>query len=201
MKRYFPMALATVFAFALAACGGGDSSSDGAAEPGATTGGGEAPPAGGGELTTPDWYSFDAAANKVTMTVTAGTTNVNNFWNFAGGINGNMDITVPVGAAVEINFVNNDQLMAHSIGISALAGNRVEAMFTDPQPAFAGAMSSNPTEQLSSTMPGESETITFTADAAGDYTMVCYVPGHALTGMWVKFTVSASGEAGVRGAM
>jgi hypothetical protein len=28
---------------------------------------------------------------------------------------------------------------------------------------------------------------------------VCYIAGHAVSGMWVKFTVSADGEAGVRG--
>jgi hypothetical protein len=31
--------------------------------------------------------------------------------------------------------------------------------------------------------------------------MICYVPGHAVGGMWVLFTVSDAGEAGVRGAL
>jgi uncharacterized cupredoxin-like copper-binding protein len=47
-------------------------------------------------------------------------------------------------------------------------------------------------------MPGESETITFTASQAGEYSLVCYVPGHAMIGMYVHFNVSADGEAGVR---
>jgi uncharacterized cupredoxin-like copper-binding protein len=38
------------------------------------------------------------------------------------------------------------------------------------------------------------------ATTAGNYAMVCYVPGHAALGMWLYFDVSADGEAGVRGA-
>jgi len=70
-------------------------------------------------------------------------------------------------------------------------------MFDDPQPVFEGAMTENPTDMASATMPGESESITFVADAAGEYTMVCYTPAHAATGMWIFFTVSAEGEAGL----
>jgi uncharacterized cupredoxin-like copper-binding protein len=51
------------------------------------------------------------------------------------------------------------------------------------------------------TMPGESETVTFMASEAGEYTMVCYIPGHAVSGMWLRFVVSADGEAGVTGGM
>jgi uncharacterized cupredoxin-like copper-binding protein len=46
------------------------------------------------------------------------------------------------------------------------------------------------------TQPGASESISFTADAAGAYTLVCYIPAHAATGMWINFTVSADGAAG-----
>ena len=50
-------------------------------------------------------------------------------------------------------------------------------------------------------MPGETETVTFTADAAGTYTLVCYIPGHGTTGMWIYFVVSADGSAGVQSTM
>jgi uncharacterized cupredoxin-like copper-binding protein len=42
-------------------------------------------------------------------------------------------------------------------------------------------------------------TLSFTADTAGDYTMVCYIPGHAVAGMWVNFRVAEGEEAGARG--
>jgi uncharacterized cupredoxin-like copper-binding protein len=38
------------------------------------------------------------------------------------------------------------------------------------------------------------------ASEAGEYSMVCYIAGHAVSGMWIKFVVSADGEAGVLGA-
>ena len=46
-----------------------------------------------------------------------------------------------------------------------------------------------------STMNGETETITFTAGAAGEYALVCYVPGHATAGMWINFNVEAAAGA------
>jgi uncharacterized cupredoxin-like copper-binding protein len=47
------------------------------------------------------------------------------------------------------------------------------------------------------TQPKQSETLKFTAARAGDYTLNCFIPGHALTGMWIRFDVSADGKAGV----
>jgi uncharacterized cupredoxin-like copper-binding protein len=52
---------------------------------------------------------------------------------------------------------------------------------------------------ISATMPGETETITFVAGAAGNYSLVCYIPGHSAVGMWLFFNVSGDGEAGVQG--
>ena len=49
-----------------------------------------------------------------------------------------------------------------------------------------------------STMPGQRESIQFTVDQAGNYSMVCYIAGHALTGMWVYFNVSGDGSVGVQ---
>ena len=71
----------------------------------------------------------------------------------------------------------------------------------DITPVFEGAVTSNPTSMMDATMPGQEESITFVADAAGEYAMVCYIPGHAATGMYIYFNVSAEGEAGVQGPM
>ena len=87
--------------------------------------------------------------------------------------------------------------MAHSLGIDERQSNW-STMFQDPQPVFEGAITSGATQIPTATQPGESETITFTASEAGEYAMVCYVPGHAIAGMWIRFTVSGEGEAGVR---
>lgn len=195
MKRFIATETASIFALALLACGGGE----GGAEAGAEAG--EAPAMetaeAGAEMMVPDWMTVDHDARTVTMDIVAGETGANNSWNYNGYFNGNATIVVPVGYEITINFSNADQANPHSVGIDAGTGASWPAMFEDPQPVFEGAMTSNPTDMASATQPGASETITFTADTAGEYTMVCYVPAHAVTGMWIYFTVSEEGEAGV----
>ncbi len=146
---------------------------------------------------TADWFVVDEAAQTVTINLVAGSTSANNHWNFNGLYGGRGIITVPEGFEITINFENRDPAMAHSAGI----GERMATWptnFSDPQPVFAGAISSNPTSMTDSTMPGQSETLTFTADRAGEFALICYVSGHAVTGMWVPFNVSADGEHGVQ---
>ena len=67
-----------------------------------------------------------------------------------------------------------------------------------PVPVFEGAISQNPGSMTDGTMPGETETITFVAERAGNYSMVCYIPGHTAIGMWVWFTVTSGQEAGIQ---
>ena len=197
MKRIFSLSLVAV----MAACGGGEPASDAPAEteaapePAAET----AAPAGpSGEMTMPSWFEMDEASQTVNLTITAGATNAANYWNYNGATNGNMAITVPEGYTVNVTFVNEDPNMAHSFGIESQVGGFSAA--PQPTPVFEGAVSSNPTSMVDATMPGQTETVTFTASAAGEYSMVCYIPGHAATGMWIRFNVSADGSAGVQGA-
>ncbi len=193
MRRFSAIAMM----LALAACGGGEPASDTAA--GEPAGAAPAEAVAATEMTMPDWFHVDQANEAVHMTITAGATDAKAYWNFNGATDGNMTITVPVGYTVMIDFKNDDPAMAHSLGISSMVGGFGAS--PDPTPAFAGAMTENPTSMVDATMPGEEESISFVADAAGEYTMVCYIPGHAATGMWVRFNVSAEGEAGVLGAI
>jgi sulfocyanin len=197
MKR---TAFATALLLGLAACGGSEPAQEAPAEtsePAAET---ETAPAGESqmastELSMPDWYQMDGES--VTLDIVAGSTPAGNYWNYQGYQNGAIDIVVPVGANVTINFSNEDPNMAHSVGISE--GFDSPPAVVEPVAVFEGAISSNPTSMTEGTLPGQSETITFTADEAGEYVMVCYIAGHAVSGMWVNFTVSADGESGVRG--
>jgi FtsP/CotA-like multicopper oxidase with cupredoxin domain len=184
-----------VIALAVAACGGGD------APPAETPPEAPAPaPAGPvaptGAMTIPDWYGVDHDARTVAIELTAGATADNNYWNYNGFTKGQIAITVPEGYTVEITLINQDPNMAHSVGISAELAN---FMLMSPDPVFAGAISENPQSMIDSTMPGETETITFVADAAGNYSMVCYIAGHSAVGMWLFFNVSSDGQAGVQG--
>ncbi|GMV05811.1 MAG: hypothetical protein AMXMBFR53_20880 [Gemmatimonadota bacterium] len=194
MKRLSALSLLV----ALAACGGGEPATDAASEPAAAAAPAAAPAPALGEMTMPDWFHVDDAAQTVHMTITAGLTDVKNYWNFNGGHDGNMTITVPEGYAVTIDFSNNDPAMAHSVGVSAVTSN---FGIVEPVAVFEGAISSNPTSMTEATMPGQTETITFTAATAGTYSMVCYVPGHAAAGMWIHFNVSSDGSKGVQTAM
>lgn len=194
MKR---TAFSTALFLGLAACGGGEPAADSTASAEAASSEPAAAEAQAGEMTMPDWYQMDG--DQVTLDIVAGQTSKGNYWNYNGAQYGEMTITVPVGSEVTINFSNDDPNMAHSIGVGP--GWDTAPAMVDPDPVFEGAISSNPTSMTESTMPGESETVTFTASEAGEYTLVCYIPGHAVSGMWIHFNVSAEGEAGVTGAM
>ena len=117
-------------------------------------------------------------------------------FDFNGYTHGGATITVPQGYAITIHFTNHDQAQAHSLVILNQVGD-YPAAFTDPQPAFPGAITTSPTSTDAGTKPGQSETLHFTVDKPGNYAMVCVMPGHAVAGMWVHFDVSAQGEAGV----
>ena len=194
MKRFSTLSLVV----ALAACGGGEPAETPAAEqPAAAPAAAPATPVMG-EMTMPEWYHADDAAKTIHMTITAGLTDVKNHWNFNGATDGNMTITVPEGYAVTIELVNNDPVMAHSVGITTVTENFA---VLDPTPAFEGAITADPASMTGATLPGETESITFTAALAGSYTMACFIPGHAAVGMWVHFNVSADGTKGVQTAM
>lgn len=145
--------------------------------------------------TVPEWMSVDRDARRVRMTVVAGRDETNNRWNFNGYSKGNATITVPVGYEVIVEFRNADPAVTHSLGIDEKP-ETWPAVFKKPTPVFEGAISPNATSLSGATKKGERETITFTAGQAGEYVLVCYVPGHASAGMWVWFHVSAEGKAG-----
>ncbi len=196
-SRLFP----TLAVFLLAACGGGDSAdtvddtSTPAAEPAPEPSGPAMPT---GAMSMPEWYEIDEANQTVTLTLTAGSTNRNNHWNYNGAINGELAVNVPEGYTVNITLINEDPNMPHSAVISSELSNF--ATPPSPEPVFAGAATANPTSMVDATMPGETETITFVADAAGDYSLVCTIPGHSALGMWLFFRVLPAGsEVGVQG--
>lgn len=205
MKGY---QLIPALAFFFAACGGGDAPDAGAstsqpaaaaaapaAQPAANTGAMPAAPTGA--MTIPDWYSVDNDARTVNMTITAGATPDNNYWNFNGAIKGALAITVPEGYTITIELVNQDPNMVHSVGIQRDFTNPM--LPPTPDPVFEGAVTPNPQSMIDGTMPGQSATIQFVADAAGNYAMICYTPGHTALGMWLYFNVADGGEAGVQG--
>lgn len=188
---------AFLLVFGLTACGGGGGEGTTEEETTATeTTSMEEPGAmEAGALSTPSWMTVDETARTVTMDILAGETDANNRWNFNGLYAGNGAVSVPEGFQVTINFTNRDPNQPHSVGIDE-AMDSYPAMFESPEPVFAGAIS--PDATTTGTAPNETDSISFTADQAGDYAMICYVPGHAVAGMVIPFHVTADGSAGVR---
>lgn len=139
-----------------------------------------------------DWITVDEAQRIVTLDIVAGMTEDNVRWNFNGFFKGTGKLTIPSGYRVIIEFSNADPSVPHSIGVGAVQ-DPFPPMFSDPQPLFEGAMSSNSTSMTDATMPGESETIEFALDRPGSFALICYVPAHAVTGMWIRLEVSDSG--------
>ena len=198
VHRTLSSGLALALALGLVACGPGepDEMEEGpdtlGAPPTPPAGDTGQPPAGAGAM--PSW--FRVTGNQVQMDVVAGATPDGNYWNFNGGRNGAMTITVPQGAQVTIRFRNDDPAMVHSIGVSQYSATPPPQ--PPAEPVFQGAISSNAASPTDATKTGAMETITFTADRPGEYALYCYVPGHAAAGMWVRFNVG--GTAGVTGA-
>jgi hypothetical protein len=197
MKRAFTSVSTLLFAsLALVACGGGADTADEAADSTAAVApvdtGGAAPAGAAGAM--PAWFRVNG--NNVDIDVLAGATPDNNHWNFNGGSKGDMTITVPTGAMVTINFKNGDPGMVHSLGIAPMAATPAPAPDAKT-PAFAGAITPDAADMAKATLSNEKDAIHFTADKPGEYMVLCYIPGHGVAGMWIKFVVG--GEAGVTG--
>ena len=195
MKR---ISMLPTLVVAVAACGGGepaDGAADTSPEAAPVAAVSTAPVVPSGPLTLPDWFHVDADAQTVHMTLTAGGTPP---WHYNDARHGGQAITVPEGYTVTIDLINEDPIMAHSLGISAEAPPFDGIL--EPVAVFDGAMTENPASMVDGTMPGETETVTFVAETAGNYTVVCYITGHSLTGMWLYFNVSSDGSVGVQGA-
>lgn len=206
IRPFGSVAVALLAAGFMLACGGGDGGGETVdavqqqetsrqRAAGREAGGQQQANGGGSEQGLPDWMQVSGSDRTVSMEVVAARTSANSNWNFNGYANGDATITVPQGYEVTIEFRNEDPAVAHSLGIGE-AMDRWPATFKAPEPVFEGAITSNPASMSRATAPGSSETITFTADEAGEYAMVCYIPGHATAGMWIYFDVSSDGSSG-----
>jgi len=126
------------------------------------------------------WLSYDAATKTATLKLEAGYGLVNHTLSFDGEYNGALDVTVPQGWTVVVNFSNVDTIN-HSAAVVTPTGTT---------PVFPGASIPNPTVGLP---PGSHATFSFVASQAGNYRIACLVPGHEDAGMWATFDVTSGG--------
>lgn len=137
----------------------------------------------------PAWLSFDAPAKTVRFQLIAGLTGVNGALNFNGFSDGGLTLVVPAGWRTEIDFRNHDGMLPHSAEIVA---PQTPLPTQTVAPAIPRAFTLRLTEGLVSEA---TDTLRFTAQPAGEYLILCGVPGHGAAGMWIRFRVGATTEA------
>jgi len=136
------------------------------------------------------WLKWDAATHTAALTLVAGYNDTQSGFNFNGAGKGNMTISVPEGAQVKVTFSNKGAL-PHSAVFTSW-GNRTST--SNFPVAFSGSSSPNPASGITA---GTTQHFSFTAVKAGQYAIVCAVPGHAAAGMWDVFNVTSGGQPSV----
>jgi sulfocyanin len=143
---------------------------------------------GPGDTKINQFVSYNAAGKTVTIALFAAINSAQGGFNFNGGSSGNQTITVPLGWKVHFD-VRNDDAIPHSAVIIA-------DQTPIPNGPTTAAIPRAYTDHLSDGLAPQTgnDTMDFTATPAGNYLIACGVPGHAPSGMYIKFVVSATAQ-------
>lgn len=133
------------------------------------------------------WLSYDAATKTVTFALEAGAPGAAGPFNFNGYASGAATLVVPASSTVVLNFVNLDGT-PHSAEVIADMDPMPNA---GGDPAIPAAYSKDVTQGLPQ---GGKDVIRFTAPASGSFRIFCGVPGHGLSGMWIRFKVDPAAK-------
>ena len=133
------------------------------------------------------WLKWDPATKTVTFELIAGADGAKSPFNFNGYIDGEANLIVPPASNVVMNFIQKDGT-PHSAELIA---------DKDPMPNMAGdpAIPRAYTNKAVEGLPQEArDVMRFTAPDSGSYRIFCGVPGHGLSGMWIRFTVDPAAK-------
>jgi sulfocyanin SoxE-like protein len=149
-----------------------------------------APPAA--ESTVPaaadsEYVKWDPATKTVTFRLVAGPFEFNHFTNGGG------TLTVPAGSTNVWNFLQNDGT-PHSAEVASGTG---PVPNSGGDPAIPRAYTNKVVEGMAQ---GATDVIRFTAPDTGSYRIICGVPGHALSGMWIWLKIDPAAKAPSFGA-
>jgi plastocyanin len=127
------------------------------------------------------FLAYDAASNTVTFQLIAGP------FDFNGFTSGGATLSVPPGSNNVIVFEQKDGT-PHSAEVASGTG---PVPNSGGEPAIPRAYTNSLTQGLPQ---GAVDTMKFTAPDTGSYRLICGVPGHALSGMWIWFKVDPSAK-------
>jgi sulfocyanin len=133
------------------------------------------------------YLKWDPATKTATFELIAGGEGAKSPFNFNGYIDGEASLVVPPGVAVVMNFIQKDGT-PHSAELIA---------DQDPMPNIGGeaAIPRAYTNKVVEGLPQEAkDVIRFTAPDSGSYRIFCGVPGHGLSGMWIRFVVDPAAK-------
>jgi len=144
-----------------------------------------------GVLAQAPFVSNFPASKTAVLQVIAGYGSANGGFNFDGGFKGNKTFVVPFGWTVKIEFKNLGTMPHSLIVIPKVA--KIPLEITPGMAAFPHAY----TKDLNVGIPPKSpvETIVFKADRAGDFYLICGVPGHGVAGQYINLVVSKAAKA------
>jgi sulfocyanin len=143
---------------------------------------------GHGSVAVDRHLSYDAATKTASLMLNAAEGSANGGMSFNGGSSGNLTITVPQGWTVRWHFVNMDAIPHSAI----LLQDQQPFPGIPTTPAIPRAYTAEVTGGLPTNGTDDTQ---FVASPAGAYVIACGVPGHAPSGMWIRFVVSATATA------
>jgi plastocyanin len=130
---------------------------------------------------------YDPKTRTVTFQLTAGPFQFNGFGN------GGATLTVPPGTTNVWNYEQADGT-PHSAEVASGSG---PVPNSGGDPAIPRAYTNKVVEGLPQ---GANDVIRFTAPDSGSYRIICGVPGHALSGMWIWLKVDPAAKEPAFGA-
>jgi sulfocyanin SoxE-like protein len=134
-----------------------------------------------------EYVTWDPATKTVTFRLVAGPFDFNHFTNGGG------TLTVPAGSTNVWNFLQNDGT-PHSAEVASGTGPIPNS---GGDPAIPRAYTNKVVEGM---VQGATDVIRFTAPDTGSYRIICGVPGHALSGMWIWLRIDPAAKAPSFGA-
>ncbi len=128
-----------------------------------------------------DFVSFDPATNTVTFKLVAGPFVFNGFGN------GDATLTLPPKSNVVVNFTQDDGT-PHSAEVYSGEAPLPNA---GGDPAIPRAYTNKVIEGL---VQGSTDVMRFAVPDSGRYRIICGVPGHALSGMWIWMVIDPAAK-------